>query len=92
MINYDKFSKFYDAVVDDRTKTTSLIQQLIKTHNSKTKTVLELTCGTGTILKPLSKNYQVYGVDLSSGMLRIAKQQVPEGMILSLLFLELMKL
>ncbi len=79
MTNYDQFSKFYDAVMGDRSKTVALIQQLIKTNHPKARTVLELACGTGTILKPLAKGYDVYGIDLSGGMLRIAKRQIPKG-------------
>jgi cyclopropane fatty-acyl-phospholipid synthase-like methyltransferase len=39
--------------------------------------VLELACGTGSVLKQLDSDYDVTGVDLSERMLEIAARKVP---------------
>jgi SAM-dependent methyltransferase len=39
--------------------------------------VLELACGTGSVLKQLKPDYEVTGVDLSKRMLEIAARKVP---------------
>ena len=44
----------------------------------KAKKILELACGTGSVLKPLSNKYKVSGLDLSKKMLAIARKKVPE--------------
>jgi SAM-dependent methyltransferase len=76
---YNLFSKHYDVVMGTRAKSTALLQQLIKTYHPGAQTVLELACGTGTVLKQLAKKYEVYGLDISSGMLKRAKAKVPKG-------------
>lgn len=43
------------------------------------KKVLELACGTGTILQKFTKNSEIYGVDLSTEMLVQAKKKIPQG-------------
>lgn len=79
MDNYNLFAKFYDASMGDRQKTVTLLQQLIKKYNPKAQSILELACGTGEVLKPLSSSYKVSGLDLSSGMLAIAKKKIPNA-------------
>lgn len=79
MTNYDKFSNFYDAVMGDRAKTADLLSDFIHENNPEAKNVLELACGTGAILKYLAKDYEVSGLDLSKGMLDVAKKEVPQA-------------
>ncbi len=79
MTDYNKFAKFYDEVMGDRSNSVSIIIDFINTHNPKAKSILELATGTGALLKPLSKKYQVSGLDLSQGMLSVAKKNVPKG-------------
>jgi cyclopropane fatty-acyl-phospholipid synthase-like methyltransferase len=43
----------------------SYIRRLIRLHKPKARTLLELACGTGAILKVLAKSYDVAGLDLS---------------------------
>jgi SAM-dependent methyltransferase len=46
--------------------------------------ILELGCGTGRILQPLSQEgFKVYGLDHDLRMLRYLKQQIPEAPILA---------
>lgn len=77
MESYDKFGKFYDAVMGDRAKVALYLRKLISQHKPDAQTILELACGTGAILKQLSKEYEVYGLDLSSRMLSIARKKLP---------------
>lgn len=79
MTNYNIFAKFYDAVMGNREKTAKRLSDFIRTAHPKAKSVLELACGTGAVLKYLAKNYKVSGLDLSEGMLAIAKKEVPQA-------------
>ena len=79
MANYDVFGRFYDAIMGDRTKTTRQLQEFIRKAHPNAKTVLELGCGTGSVLKHLAKDYEVWGVDLSRTMLSIAKKKLPQA-------------
>jgi SAM-dependent methyltransferase len=79
MAKYDKFGKFYDAIMGDRTKTTERLRGFICKANPKAQNVLELGCGTGSVLKYLAKDYDVFGLDLSTTMLSIAKKKVPQA-------------
>ena len=79
MANYDVFGKFYDAIMGDRGKATMRLRELIHKVNPKAQNVLELGCGTGSVLKHLVKDYEVWGVDLSNKMLSLAKKKVPQA-------------
>ena len=54
------------------------IRRLIRQHKPKARTLLELACGTGAILKILAKSYDVVGLDLSPQMLSIASKKLPQ--------------
>jgi cyclopropane fatty-acyl-phospholipid synthase-like methyltransferase len=79
MTSYDTFGKFYDAIMGDRAEATKQLRGFIRKANPKAKNVLELACGTGSVLKHLSKHYDVWGLDLSEQMLAIAKKKVPDA-------------
>jgi SAM-dependent methyltransferase len=61
----------------DRTEMASYIRRLIRQHKPKARTLLELGCGTGAILKILARYYDVVGLDLSPQMLAIARKKLP---------------
>ena len=63
----------------NRVENATMIGQFIKKSNPKAKTLLELACGTGSVLQYFTKSYEVYGLDMSSGMLALAKKRVPSG-------------
>jgi cyclopropane fatty-acyl-phospholipid synthase-like methyltransferase len=42
-------------------------------------TLLELACGTGGIITSLTDRYQVAGLDISPGMLDVAREKLPKG-------------
>ena len=77
MVAYAKLDRFYDAAMGDRTEMASYIRRLIRRHKPKARTLLELACGTGAILKILAKSYDVVGLDLSPQMLAIARKKLP---------------
>lgn len=79
MASYDTFGKFYDAVMGDRAKATERLRGFIRKATPKAKNILELACGTGSVLKHFSKHYHVHGLDLSKQMLSIARKKVPQA-------------
>jgi dTDP-3-amino-3,4,6-trideoxy-alpha-D-glucopyranose N,N-dimethyltransferase/N-dimethyltransferase len=42
-------------------------------------TLLEVACGTGEVIASLAGSYQVAGLDISPGMLAVARKKLPEG-------------
>ncbi|MBZ5522014.1 MAG: class I SAM-dependent methyltransferase [Acidobacteriia bacterium] len=79
MPSYDIFGKFYDAVMGDRAESAERLRGFIRKASPNAKNVLELACGTGSVLKHLSKHYDVWGLDLSEQMLSIARKKVPRA-------------
>jgi len=76
-MSYTKLARFYDAVIGDRRDTATYICDLIHRYNPKTRTVLEIACGTGAVLGLLSQAYEVTGLDRSRNMLAIARRKLP---------------
>ena len=79
MTSYDSFAKFYDAVMGEPTARVTLLQTLIQELHPETESVLELGCGTGAVLKHLHPPYRIAGLDLSEGMLEVARRNVPDA-------------
>jgi SAM-dependent methyltransferase len=77
MASYDVFARFYDEVQGDRAFHAEYLRGLIEQHHKNAKTVLELACGTGSVLKQLEPDYEVTGLDLSETMLAVAARKVP---------------
>jgi SAM-dependent methyltransferase len=77
MTSYRAFAPFYDAVQGDGSEHAAFLRKLIEGHRPKSRTVLELACGTGSILKQLQSDYEVTGLDLSAPMLEVAAEKVP---------------
>ncbi len=74
---YNKDSKHYDTFNEDTSNsrtTNNTIEKILRKY--RVKTVLDLTCGTGSQIFWLAKRgYQVTGSDISPGMLKIAKRK-----------------
>ena len=77
MIPYDRFSRFYDIVMGDRSEAAAFIGGLISQSKPQARTILEIGCGTGTILGALSQSYDATGVDRSRSMLALARKRLP---------------
>jgi SAM-dependent methyltransferase len=76
---YEMFSKFYDAVMGDGSESAKHVAGLLRASNPGARKVLELACGTGSILKHLQDSYEVSGLDISKEMLSIARKKVPRA-------------
>lgn len=76
-MSYEKFCRFYDRVMGDRSDAARYITGLIARYKPEAKTVLEIACGTGTILGVFSSSYEVAGLDRSGPMLAIARKRLP---------------
>lgn len=71
--HYDKAAKHYDAFNEENSKVINhTIERILKQY--RVKTVLDLTCGTGSQVFWLTNHgYEVVGSDINLPMLRIAK-------------------
>lgn len=79
MNQYDQFCRHYDAAIGDPLRTAGrlyLIQRDLVPH---AQDILELGCGTGAVLKHFSGFRNLYGLDLSEGMLSKAVKSVPQA-------------
>jgi len=79
MTSYERFGEFYDAVMGDRRAAAEQVVKLIRAAKPDAKNVLELGCGTGSILKCLQDAYEVSGLDVSRKMLSVARKKVPRS-------------
>ena len=79
MTSYERFGEFYDAVMGDRRAAAEQVMKLIREAKPDAKNVLELGCGTGSILKSLQDAYEVSGLDVSGKMLSVARKKVPRS-------------
>jgi len=75
--NYDKIAKFYDEMIGRSFKSAQFIKNLINEYNNNVSDILELGCGTGSVLEVLAYDFNVTGIDQSSEMLKIAKKKLP---------------
>jgi len=73
--HYNKEASSYDAFNENSSKPINqLIENILEKHS--VKTVLDLTCGTGSQVFWLAKRgYKVIGTDINSGMLKIARSK-----------------
>ena len=76
--SYEDLGMFYDNIVGDRREVTRYVQRLLKKHARNAESVLEIACGTGSILSALDRDYQVAGLDYSETMLRRAAEKVAD--------------
>lgn len=75
-LEYKKLPQYFDAhnVGDDTDAKNGVIEKLLKKH--KVKTVLDLTCGTGSQVFFLAKRgYEIVGADFSPDLLKIARKK-----------------
>lgn len=78
--DYDVFAEFYDAVMGDRARQTHQLMSWIDEHLERpVKSVLELGCGTGSVLAGLSRVPSQTGLDRSAAMLAVARQKLPRA-------------
>lgn len=76
-MTYTVFSQFYDAIMGERPEAVAIMQRLLAKYVAPKADLLELACGTGAMMVPLSNNYHIDGLDLSDDMLTLAQQKLP---------------
>ena len=85
MINEnDALSKFFDIVYTEFTNREKTKREInfIKSHIDIGKVILDIGCGTGRHLIPLTKmRFNVVGIDNSKGMLGILKENKGFGIL-----------
>jgi predicted TPR repeat methyltransferase len=79
MATYDLLAPHYDAVTGDASAEAALIGDIIERRHRRAVTLLDVACGTGAVTLPLSRAYQVSGLDISPGMLAVARAKLPGG-------------
>jgi len=77
MAVYDLLAPHYDAVTGDAATEAAFIRGIIRRRHSRAATLLDLACGTGGITALLAGAYQVSGLDVSPGMLAVAREKLP---------------
>ncbi len=82
MPEYDRFSRFYDAAMDDPGPRADYVSGCIDRYLPAATSLLELGCGTGSILARLTSPTSLTGLDRSTGMLEVARGKVPGARLL----------
>jgi ubiquinone/menaquinone biosynthesis C-methylase UbiE len=78
---YDRLSRYYDAFMKYLFPIGEIGRKRI-VEKLTSGSVLDVACGTGTLLEMAGKKgLECYGIDLSEGMLAEAKRKVPEAEI-----------
>jgi ubiquinone/menaquinone biosynthesis C-methylase UbiE len=75
---YDKFAEVYDKIMSGNFYKDYFIfiEKAMKNLKFKPRNILEVACGTGRLMEIFhKKGYPIEGVDLSEGMLRMAKKK-----------------
>jgi SAM-dependent methyltransferase len=80
--SYARFSRFYDAVMDDPAPRAALVRGFIDRHLPGAASLLELGCGTGSILARLTTLGSLTGLDRSPEMLAAARGKVPRARLI----------
>jgi SAM-dependent methyltransferase len=82
MAAYERFAAFYDVVMDDPGPRAARVDAAITRYRPHPNTLLELGCGTGSILARLETSAALTGLDLSPEMLAIAAAKVPGAQLI----------
>jgi predicted TPR repeat methyltransferase len=77
--SYDDFAPYYDALTGDGSHSLEFVQRAIDTWRPESQSLLELGCGTGSVLAGLSALTSLTGIDSSTAMLEFAAHKVPSA-------------
>ncbi len=76
MVEYSRFARFYDEVMDDPGPRAARVAGFIERHRPGASSLLELGCGTGSMLARLAAVPSRTGLDRSPEMLSIARRKL----------------
>lgn len=80
---FEVFAKYYDQVylqMKDYKREAEAVKNVIRQFEKKqSDTLLDVGCGTGEHLKWLCQDFQCTGIDINSGMIRIARNKIPNA-------------
>jgi len=79
MATYDSLARHYDAVTGDSAAEAGFVRGIVEQCHGRAGTLLDVACGTGGITALLAGAYQVSGLDISPGMLAVAREKLPRG-------------
>ncbi len=74
---YGNFARYYDELSGDAGDNIELIRNAVTTWRPLANSLLELGCGTGSVLTGFADFERVVGIDHSEAMLKIARVKVP---------------
>jgi SAM-dependent methyltransferase len=81
MAAYERFSSFYDAVMDDPAPRAEQVVDWVHQYLPDASSLLELGCGTGSILARITSVPFLTGLDISPEMLSVAREKVPDAQL-----------
>ncbi|ADO81988.1 class I SAM-dependent DNA methyltransferase [Ilyobacter polytropus] len=75
---YQEFAKVYDKFMElaDYDEWHDFVSYVIEGNNPGGKTLLDLGCGTGEVLKRFLEEYECTGVDISEDMLLVTREKL----------------
>lgn len=79
---YKDLAGYYDLLYKgkDYSVEVGFLEQMLKRYHVNGKDVLDIACGTGNHTKLLTqKGYDVTGIDLNSGILKLARKKAPKA-------------
>ena len=79
MPSYDHFARFYDALMNDPLANVARVRGYRERHMAHADSLLELGCGSGSILAGLHELDRLVGLDRSPQMLAAARAKVPHA-------------
>lgn len=82
MNDYSSFARFYDTLMDDPQPKSARVLAAIEKFLPDASSLLELGCGTGSILAGLRTIPSLVGLDRSPEMLKFARAKVPSARLI----------
>jgi hypothetical protein len=79
MDSYNQFAPFYDATMGERADVIAILTAEFIAYAPIATSLIELGCGTASIIQPFQDKFVLAGVDLSASMLKIAQRKIPKG-------------
>jgi SAM-dependent methyltransferase len=75
--SYGEFANYYDALSGDGSENIEIIRREVARWRPSARSLLELGCGTGSVLRGFTDFDTLSGLDLAAPMLTLARAKVP---------------